>query len=107
MLLQTTTDSVVAPLAYIAGGLAFGGVKYITKYGADFSQLRPRQLIKTLVVFGLAGGIVYMQGGDLNEANVVAATAIAAPIADAILNNLLPDSMGGSPSYGTSSPSEQ
>ena len=107
MILQTDLEAVVAPIAYILGGLAFGGVKYIAKYGLNLDELRPRQLIKTLAVFGVAGGIVYAQGDDLNEGTLVAATALAAPVVDAALNSLLPDSFGGSPSYGVGTSSER
>lgn len=91
---QSGIDAVLAPLLYVLGGLAFGGVSFLA---ADHDRFRPRQLVKTLVVYGLAGGIVYLQGGDLAEPEIVAATALAAPVGDKVVNAIFPPSAGGSP----------
>ena len=99
MILQTTTDA-LTPLAYIAGGAALGLTSYTTKHGLDFRELRLRQFVKTLLVYALAGGIVYLQGGALDEPTVTAATALAAPIANQILDAAFAPEAGGSPNRG-------
>ena len=91
-------ETLLTPVLYVLAGLAFGAVSYL---GKDHETLRPRQLAKTLLVYGIAGVIVYAQGGDLSEPAIIGATALAAPIADKALNFVLPPSSGGSLSRGT------
>ena len=97
--LQTDADTLVTPLLYVAAGLCYGGVAYFSK---DRSQetFRPYQLVKTLVVYGIAGLIAFAGGSELNEEAIIGATAIAAPIADTLLNSLLAPASGGSPTKG-------
>jgi ABC-type glucose/galactose transport system permease subunit len=95
--LQLDGETIITPILYVLAGLAFGTTAYLT---GDHDTFRLRQLVKTLVVYGVAGLIVFVQGGDLSEPAVVGATALAAPIADKILNALFSPQAGGSPTSG-------
>ena len=95
--LQLDGETLLTPVLYVLTGLAFGAVSYL---GKDRETFRLRQLVKTLVVYGIAGMIVYAQGGDLSEPAIVGATALAAPLADKLLNIVFPPSAGGSATKG-------
>ena len=94
---QTDMDAIVGLTAYVLGGLAFGGVSYITNNDAEF---RLRQLVKTLAIYGIAGAIVYAQGGDLSEPELVAATALSAPVANQLIDYFFSPTAGGSATKG-------
>ena len=100
--LQTDTDTVLealAPILYGLIGAAFGIVEYYNGR-REGESLKKRRLLKTVLVWFVAGATVSLSPDEFNQVTVAAAATGLAPFVNIALDQLLPAPVGGSPTRG-------
>lgn len=72
-------DQISSAIIGMAYGVVFGLYGVLTKKPKD-EKFDPRKITRTILVFGAAGALVSVRGGDLSPAQITSATAETAAL---------------------------
>jgi hypothetical protein len=86
-------------LLFAVVGAAFGLVKFVTARKPN-EDLRPPQLVKTVLIWAVGGVATVAGGGALTQPAIAASAAGVAPLVNAAWDALAPPRFGGSKTHG-------
>jgi hypothetical protein len=86
-------------LLFAVVGAAFGLVKFVTARKPN-EDLRPPQLVKTVLIWAVGGVATVAGGGALTQPAIAASAAGVAPVVNTAWDALAPPKFGGSKTHG-------